>query len=179
VVATPLSSFDIADTAAAAAQPCYPRPTADGGGSNSFKALAIPRANSEVDSPSPLLSSPQRVRSPPSHGSSNIISCSSERQQIIIVFLGWEREAARTGGRAEEGTTESVNEGSGGSCVFLRRRTGSELGALARSRTATPSISIFFFLFLFIFLLLLLHRPFSFFHLSHFFEQIGWWRRNR
>ena len=128
----------------------------------------------------PLLSSPQRVvRSPPSHGSSNIISCSSERQQIIIVFLGWEREAARTGGRAEEGTTESVNEGIGGSCVFLRRRTGSELGALARSRTATPSISIFFFLFLFIFLLLLLHRPFSFFHLSHFFEQIGWWRRNR
>ena len=127
----------------------------------------------------PLLSSPQRVRSPPSHGSSNIISCSSERQQIIIVFLGWEREAARTGGRAEEGTTESVNEGSGDSCVFLRRRTGSELGALARSRTATPSISIFFFLFLFIFLLLLLHRPFSFFHLSHFFEQIGWWRRNR
>ena len=90
-------------------------------------------------------------------------------------FLGMGARSSAYG-RAEEGTTESVNEGSGGSCVFLRRRTGSELGALARSRTATPSISILFFLFLSFHLFFIIPSPF---HLSHFFEQIGWWRRNR
>ena len=97
-----------------------------------------------------------------------------ERQQIIV-FLGWEREAAD--GQTDGGGDNGVNEGSGGSCVILRRRTGSELGALARPLAHRDAFNFFFSF--------SVHLSSSssssllLFHLSHFFERIGWWRRNR
>lgn len=165
MVATPLSSFDIADAAAAAAQPCYPRPTADGG-SNSFLSIFPSLSHPPARSPSSTL---PLVTLPPSLRSSNIISCSSEQQRADHnSFFG--RRRGEADGRGNSG----VNEGGGDLGVFLG---GGQGLSMERSRIATPSnfnLFSFFFSSFFFFII-----PSPFFTCLTSFEQIDWWHRNR